>query len=88
MEFEFDPPKSQSNKTKHGIDLVEAQSLWHDSDLIEGPATSVTEDRWLAVGLIKDKHWTVCFTHRAGSIRIIECRRSRKEEKEIYELSK
>ena len=88
MEFEFDPKKSKANKTKHGIDLMEAQLLWNDSELIEGPGISIAEERWLAVGVINGKHWTACFTHRGDRIRIIECRRSRKEEKEAYELSK
>jgi len=88
LEFEFDPKKSKTHKTKHGIDLNEAQLLWNDPDLIEGPAISVTEERWLAVGIIYRKHWTACFTYRGTRIRIIECRRARKEEKEVYELSK
>ncbi|MBM4045702.1 MAG: hypothetical protein FJ279_11350 [Planctomycetes bacterium] len=38
MEFEFDPKKSESNKQKHGIDFLEAQALWQDTDRIEVPA--------------------------------------------------
>nr|WP_291981807.1 hypothetical protein [Luteitalea sp.] len=30
MEFEFDPVTSASNLRKHGIDFVQAQSLWQD----------------------------------------------------------
>ena len=37
MEFEFDPIKSDLNKEKHGIDFIEAQTLWNDPDLIEIP---------------------------------------------------
>jgi hypothetical protein len=32
--FEFDATKSASNRTKHGIDFVEAQKLWHDPMLL------------------------------------------------------
>jgi len=35
--FEFDESKSQSNLKKHGIDFVEAQKLWDDSNLLEIP---------------------------------------------------
>ncbi|CAN5602800.1 hypothetical protein BH24ACT21_BH24ACT21_01120 [soil metagenome] len=35
MEFEFDEAKSQTNKTKHGIDFVEAQALWLDEMFVE-----------------------------------------------------
>jgi uncharacterized metal-binding protein YceD (DUF177 family) len=34
VEFEFDEPKSQENKAKHGIDFVEAQELWLDDALV------------------------------------------------------
>jgi hypothetical protein len=88
MEFEFDPAKSESNKLKHGIDLTEAQKLWTDQHLIEGPGHSHTEHRWLAVGVIDGIHWTACYTHRGERIRIIECRRARHEERIVYELGK
>lgn len=32
--FEFDEPKSQANKRKHGIDLREAQDLFTDGNLL------------------------------------------------------
>ena len=41
--FEFDPEKSHTNKIKHGIDFLEAQALWTDSDGIEVPALTRDE---------------------------------------------
>ena len=38
MEFEFDPGKSDQNLAKHGIDFIESQKLWNDSNLLEIPA--------------------------------------------------
>lgn len=38
MEFEFDPDKSRSNRTKHGIDVVHSQNLWRDPSRVEIPA--------------------------------------------------
>ena len=38
MDFEYDPAKSQSNKTKHGIDFQAAQAIWDDPDLLEPSA--------------------------------------------------
>ena len=32
VEFEFDATKSAANRAKHGIDFVEAQSIWNDPD--------------------------------------------------------
>ncbi len=85
MEFEFDPTKSQTNSTKHGIDFVHAQQLWQDSDRVEIPARTVDEPRWLVIGLIEGKHWSAVITTRQGTIRIISVRRSRAEEVAIYE---
>lgn len=85
MEFNFDVEKSEENKRKHGIDFVEVQTLWDDPDLIEIPARTVDEPRYLVTGRIKDKHWSGVITYRDEQIRIISVRRSRKEEVEIYE---
>jgi len=45
--FEFDVNKSQSNLKKHGIDFVSAQQLWNDPDLLEIPAKTVDEPRYV-----------------------------------------
>ena len=83
--FEFDEAKSQSNLSKHGIDFVEAQLLWLDSDLLEIPAKTLDEPRFLIIGKIGDKHWSAVITHRSENNRIISVRRSRAEEIELYE---
>jgi uncharacterized DUF497 family protein len=83
--FEFDEPKSQANLAKHGIDFVEAQLLWLDPNLIEIPARTDDEPRFLIVGRIGKKHWSAVITYRADAIRIISVRRSRSEEVELYE---
>lgn len=85
MEFEFDPKKSKSNKGKHGIDFVDAQLLWLDSMLLEIPARTSDEPRYVIIGRIGVNHWTAVITYRQDRIRIISVRRSRKEEVEIYE---
>jgi hypothetical protein len=85
MIFEFDSEKSTTNKQKHGIDFYEAQALWNDSDLIEIPAKTADEPRFLVIGKIEGKHWSGVITYRGDSIRIISVRRSRTEEVDIYE---
>ena len=85
MKFEFDDKKSGTNKTKHGIDFIEAQELWNDIDLLEIPAKTTDEPRSLVVGKIDEKHWAAIITYRADNIRIISVRRARKEEIELYE---
>ena len=85
MEFEFDPEKSMSNKEKHGIDSVETQLLWLDDMLLEIPARTSDEPRFVIIGRIGKKHWSAVITYRQDRIRIISVRRSRKEEVGIYE---
>ena len=85
MEFDFDSGKSDKNKNKHGIDFFEAQALWEDPDLIEIPAKTTDESRFMVIGKIADKHFSGVMTYRDNVVRIISVRRSRKEEIEIYE---
>lgn len=54
------------NRTKHGIDFVEAQDLWNDPMLLEIPAKT-DEPRYLVIGLIDEKHWSAVITS-AGSM--------------------
>ena len=85
MEFEFDPAKSASHLKKHGIDFTEVQALWQDVMRIEVPARTTTEARWLVIGQITGKHWSVVVTYREQRVRIISARRSREEEVALYE---
>lgn len=84
MEFEFDEAKSKANKSKHGIDFVEAQALWLDELLVEIPARTEDEPRFVVVGMISEKHWSAVITYRGERIRLISVRRARVEEIEIY----
>jgi uncharacterized protein len=49
--FEFDKAKSQKNLLKHGIDFVDAQLLWNDPRLLEVPAKTKDEARFLVIGV-------------------------------------
>ena len=85
MKFEFDPKKSDANKTKHGIDFIEAQELWNDVDYLEIQAKPTDETGFLVIGKIGEKYWTGIITYRNDNIRIISFRRAGKEEIELYE---
>jgi uncharacterized DUF497 family protein len=54
MAFEYDVNKSAENKRKHGIDFEEAQKFWTDADLVEIPARTSDEPRWLLIGKIAE----------------------------------
>ena len=85
MQFEFDEQKSKANSKKHGIDFVDAQLLWLDEMLVEIPARTEDEPRFVVVGRIAEEHWSAIINCREGRIRIISVRRSRIEEVAIYE---
>lgn len=85
MEFEYDAEKSRTNADKHGIDFEHAQNLWQDAGLLTLPAQSESEARFLAVGKIMDRYYTAVFTERSARVRLISVRRSRAEEKDLYE---
>ena len=85
MQFELDLGKSEKNKEKHGIDFYEAQVLWDDPDMIEIPAKTMDEPRFVVIGKISGTYWSGVITHRGEKIRVISVQRSRKEEIEIYE---
>jgi uncharacterized DUF497 family protein len=85
VEFEFDPAKSASNLDKHGIDFTAVQAVWDDVMRVEIPARTTDEPRWLVIGQIAGKHWSVVVAYREQRVRLISARRSRKEEAALYE---
>jgi uncharacterized DUF497 family protein len=85
VNFEFSETKSRANLSKHGIDFIDAQLLWNDPWLLEIPAKTEDEPRYLVIGLINGKHWSAVVTYRGTNIRLISVRRSRTEEVALYE---
>ena len=74
MDFEYDPAKSASNLSKHGIDFDQAQALWDDPWMLEAPAKTEDEPRFISIGKIEGKHWAVVWTPRGHAVRIISVR--------------
>ena len=85
MIFEFDPIKSASNRVKHGIDFDVAQALWDDPMVLDAPANTEDEPRYLVIGKIGDKHWSAVCVQRDDTVRLISVRRARKQEIDRYE---
>ena len=83
--FEFDDSKSQANFLKHGIHFIDAQALWNDPSLLEIPAKTEDEPRYLMIGMIEGKYWSAVITYHDKNIRLISVRRSRTEEVALYE---
>lgn len=83
--FEFDESKSESNFLKHHINFIDAQLLWNDPRLLEIPAKTEDEPRYLVIGLINGTHGSAVVTYRGANIRLISVRRARTEEVALYE---
>jgi hypothetical protein len=84
MPFEFDPAKSASNKSKHGIDFHEAQAIWTDESRLNIAAPYFTEPRYQILGLINGKLWSAIITLRGENTRIISVRAARRVERKRY----
>jgi len=81
----FDKTKSEWTSKARGIDVIKAREIWNDPQAIEGPANvKDDEERWLKVGLINNRLWTVGFTLRKKGIRIFMVRPARKNERQVY----
>ena len=87
FEFEFDPSKSQANKSRHGIDFVEAQEFWSDGNMLFLSSNYEAEERRLGTALYRDRYWTAIFALRDGAIRLISVTRSRKNEIEAHQTN-
>ena len=88
MEFDYDPRKSATNKTRHGVDFEEAKLVWQDAEAVLLASAYSEEKRYLAIGHIYNALWTIIFTLRGDKIRIISARRSRESEATYYEKNK
>jgi uncharacterized DUF497 family protein len=89
LRFEWDEPKSRSNRRKHGIDFREAQSVFYDDNalLIDDPEHSDDEPRFILMGLSMVLRVLVvchCYRRRGGVIRIISARKADPGEREDY----
>ena len=79
MKYEYDSNKSLSNKQKHGIDFEDAKLLWNDDRMVEILTSYEDEERFINIGKINSKFYTVVTTIREKEkIRIISARRARK----------
>ena len=85
ISFEFNATKSEPNRTKHGIDFVDAHGLWNAPMLLEIPAKTDDEPRYLVIGSIDGKHWSTIITYRGVNVRLISVRRALIEEVALYE---
>lgn len=88
LEFEWDEDKAASNVRKHHVAFEEAATVFSDplAAIFDDEVHSGKEQREIIIGHSADNRLLlVCFTERAGVIRIISARRATKRERRDYE---
>jgi hypothetical protein len=89
ISFEWDSSKAAANAKKHGVSFEEAKTVFYDEHalVIPDPDHSVTEDRFLIMGLSAELRVVVvvhCFRKGGSSIRVISARRAGTKEQQPY----
>lgn len=79
--WDWDEAKRQTNRDKHGIDFAAlAQFDWTTAQIKPDNRRDYGEDRFIAVGYIKDRLHKLIFTRRNGRVRVISFRKANRRE--------
>jgi uncharacterized DUF497 family protein len=82
--FEWDETKRQKNLEKHRLDFRDTRLIFDGRKAVHIPALKNEEVRYISIAIIGEKFYTVVWTWRADSRRIISFRRSRDGEERAY----
>jgi uncharacterized protein len=88
LDFEWDEDKAASNQKKHQVSFEEAATVFADplAVIFDDEVHSEEEQREIIVGHSGvNRLLLVCFTERAGALRIISARRATRRERRDYE---
>lgn len=88
ISFEWDSRKAAANLRKHGVEFMEAVSVFGDtlSVTISDPDHSEDEQRFVIIGVSAERRLlVVVHTTRGESIRLISARLATRREKRSYE---
>jgi uncharacterized protein len=82
VQFEWDERKRQINIKKHGIDFLDALEIFQGPMLVNlDEKHEYGEDRYIGIGLLRNKAVVVVFTEPHPEItRIISLRKATKDE--------
>jgi uncharacterized DUF497 family protein len=86
VDVEFDSDKAASNERKHGVSFEYCLRAFGDSRHVRFDSSRAEdgEKRLKLVGSIDGLLFTVVFTMRGGTIRMISARRSNRKEEKAY----
>jgi len=82
--FEWDDTKRRINIEKHFLDFRDARLVFDGRPAIHVPSLKNDEARFASVAMIGEKFYTVIWTWREDSRRIISFRRARDGEENAY----
>ena len=85
MEFTWSEAKRAANIKAHGLDFVEAESVFEGVTFtFEDDRFSYGEQRFVTLGLLAGMTVSVAHTENKYEIRIISFRKANKRESQIY----
>lgn len=89
MYFEWDDSKNAANIGKHGIDFRDAVDIFNHPMLAAiDERFSYGEERWVAIGLMRQLIGVVVYKERREDVvRIISARKATRREVKLYEQS-
>jgi hypothetical protein len=93
LNFEWDPEKARSNRSKHGVRFEEAASIFRDPSMLTvyDAGHSQNEDRWISMGISeRGRLLVVCHTFAeetpaAATVRIFSSRKATQTETSQYQ---
>lgn len=86
MQYEWDEAKRQTNITKHHVDFCDIEKfVWESAHILEDNRFDYRERRWLALGYINERVYSIAFTLRDEVVRLISLRKANKREVKLYE---
>lgn len=85
MEFEWDEAKRLANIRKHGIDFIDALSVFNgDTVTVEDDRYDYGEQRFVTFGLLQGRVIAIVHTERSNRTRIISARKATNYEQRTY----
>lgn len=85
MRFEWDEDKRQANLRRHGIDFLDAESIFDELTVtFEDTRLGYGKQRFVTFGLLEGRVVAIVHTERKNAIRIISLRKASKHGQKGY----
>ena len=84
MGFEWDDDKQRSNLAKHQVDFTYVRALFDGRPIMTVDSPRRDESRYASTGEVDGRFYTVVWTLRGDTIRLISARRARDAEQRAY----